>query len=96
MFRPPLDPRARPLIETPTWGTVVVSYGLMALLPLLVWVVSRPVAGTVTSVSVASLYVGGRRLYRLIRCFCDCRAFSFDLGGRARITVAQIPADESS
>lgn len=96
MYRPPLDPRDRPLNEAPTGGTVVMSYGLMALLPLLVWVVSRPVAGTVTIVSVASLFIGGRRLYRLIRCFYDCEAFSFELRGRARITIAQIPTEEAS
>lgn len=94
MFRPPLDPRDRPLVEQPTWRSVLVSYAVVAAIPLLLWVVSRPLAGTVTLGAVAGLIVGGRRAYGLTRCFYDCQGFTFDLVGKAQITVARIPADE--
>jgi len=96
MSRPPLDPRDRPPIESPTWQSVLLSYGLVAVIPLLLWVVSQPVAGIVTLGGIAGLFIGGRRAYRLIRCFYNCQEFTFDLLGRARITVAQIPATEAN
>ncbi|WP_227373662.1 hypothetical protein [Haladaptatus halobius] len=96
MFRPPLDPGDRPLIDQPTWRSIIVSYALMAAIPLLLWIVSQPLAGTVTLAGIAGLLVGGRRVYRLIRCFYDCQRFTFNLGGKAQITVAQIHADESN
>lgn len=95
MFRPPLDPRDRSLIDRPTWRGVVVSYGLVAAVPLLLWVVSYPRVGTVTLAGIASLFVGGRRIHRLLRCLDDCRGITFDLLGRARITVVQIPTNEA-
>lgn len=96
MHRPPLDPRDRPLIETPTWRNVLVSYAMVAAIPLLLWVVSQPLVGSVTLAAVVGLLVGGRRAYRLTRCFYDCQGFTFDLGGKAQITVTQIPIDEAN
>lgn len=95
MFRPPHDPQDRPLIETPTWRSVFVSYALMAVLPLLLWIVSQPVAGTVTVAGIASLLIAGKRAYRLNRCFYHCQKFTFNLFGKARITVTHIPDDGS-
>lgn len=95
MVRPPLDPRERPLAESLTWQSIAVSYALMAVIPLLLWAVSRPLAGSVLLVGAASLFIGGRRAYRLRRCFYDCQEFTFDVLGRARITVAQIPTAEA-
>lgn len=96
MFRPPLKPRERPLIDQPTWQSIVVSYALVAVIPLLLWVVSYPRTGTVTLAGIAGLLIGGQRAYRLIRCFYDCQGFTFDLLGRARITVTQIPTTEAN
>ena len=96
MFRPLFDPRDRLLIDQPTWRSVLVSYALVAAIPVLLWIVSRPLAGTVILASIAVLFVGGRRVYRLIRCFYDCQGFTFDLVGKAQITVTQIPTDEAN
>lgn len=97
MLRPPLDPRDCPLIEQPTWRSILVSYALVAAVPLLLWVISQPLAGTVTLGTIAGLFVGGRRAYKLTRCFYDCQGFTFDLGGKVQITVAQIStADEAN
>ncbi|WP_435180092.1 hypothetical protein [Halorussus sp. AFM4] len=94
MYRPPLDPRDSPLVDQPTWRSVAASYLLAAAIPIVLWIATRPIAGLVTVAAVAGLIVGARRAYRLRRCFRDCRGFAFDLGGRARITVSRIPADE--
>lgn len=94
MFRPPIDPRDRPLVEPPTWRSIVVSYALVAVVLLLLWVVSYPRAGAVILAGIAGLFIGGRRAYRLIRCCYNCEEFSFDLFGRARITVSQTSANE--
>ncbi|WP_137285969.1 hypothetical protein [Halorussus salinisoli] len=72
------------------------SYVLVTAIPLLLWFVSQPLVGTVALASIAGLFVGGRRVYRLTRCFYDCQGFTFDLGGTAQITVTQIPTDEAS
>ncbi|WP_433630187.1 hypothetical protein [Halomicrococcus sp. NG-SE-24] len=69
---------------------------MVAAIPLLLWVVSQPLVGSVTLAAVVGLLVGGRRAYRLTRCFYDCQGFTFDLGGKAQITVTQIPIDEAN
>jgi len=96
MFRPPLDPRDRPLTDEPTRRNVVVSYALVAAVPLLLWAVSYPLASVVAFGTIAGLFTGGRRAYRLIRCFHDCQRFAFDLGGTARITVTNIRVDDAN
>jgi hypothetical protein len=73
-----------------------VSYGLAAALPLLVWFVSQPRAGTVVVVAIGGLFVGGRRVFRLSRCFFRCQRFTFNLGGKVKITVTQIPTDDAN
>lgn len=69
---------------------------MLAAIPTLLWVVSRPLAGTAALVAVAGLVVGVRRAYRLARCFRDCQGFAFDVAGRARITVARTPTDDAN
>lgn len=96
MVRPPLDPQDPPLIESPKWRSVFASYALMAAIPLLLWIVSQPVAGTVTLAGIASLFIGGRRANRLVRCFYDCQRLTFDLLGRAQITITQIPTEKTN
>lgn len=95
MKRLPPDPRYAPSNEPLTWERVLVSYAMMAAIPLLLWVVSRPLAGTVVLASAGGLLVGARRASRLVRCFHRCRGFAFDLGERVRITVAPVPCDDS-
>lgn len=96
MIAPPLDPRDRPHIEQPTWRSILVSYALVAAFPLLLWGISQPLAGAVTLATLAGLFVGGRGVYKLTRCFYVCQEFTVDLGRTARITVAQIPTDEAN
>ncbi|WP_327050943.1 hypothetical protein [Halomicrococcus gelatinilyticus] len=67
---------------------------MVAAIPVLPWVASRPLVGTAAIAAAGGLVVGGRRAHALVRCFYDCEGFAFDLGGRARITVRQLPADE--
>jgi len=67
---------------------------MVAAIPVLLWVASKPLVGTAAIATAGSLFVGGRRAHALVRCFYDCKGFAFDLGGRARITVRQLPADE--
>lgn len=62
--------------------------------PLLLWVISQPLAGAVVLSSGIGLLVGVRRASRLIRCFSDCDGFAFDLGGRIRISIRQPHVDD--
>lgn len=95
MVRPPLDPNDPSLIDQPTWRSVIASYAILASIPLLLWIVSQPLAGSVALAAAVGLAVGARRAYELLRCFYDCQAMVFDLGGRARITVTQLPTDDA-
>lgn len=96
MFKPPLDSRDYILIEEPTWRSVTVSYAMAAALPLLVWIISKPRARTVILAAIWGLFVGGRRAYRLTRRFYNGERFTFNLRGKVRITVTQIPTDDAN
>jgi len=95
MFRPPLDPRDRPLVDQPTWRGVLASYGAIAAVPFLLWFLSSPLAGTAVLAGLFGATALGRSVYRLGRCFRSCRRIVFELGETARITVRQLPADET-
>jgi len=95
MYKPPRDPRDRPLIEQPTWQRVFVSYAMIAVIFLLIWGVSQPRAGVVVLAAIVGLFIGGRRAYRLTRHFYDCREFTFELGGKIKITVTQLPTGDA-
>lgn len=94
MNRPPLDTRDRPERKSPTWGGVVVSYALVAAIPMLLWVVSSPVAGVAALAGAGALLVAGRHSYRLLRCYRECEAMTVALLGRARITITQMEDGE--
>lgn len=94
MFRPPHDPHDPPRITNPTWWSILVSYALVAAIPLLLWAITNPLAGTVSLVGVAGLIIGGRHAYRLRRCFYQCQELTFRLGETAQITVTQLPTDD--
>lgn len=96
MLIPPLDPGDVPIVEQPSWRSLLVSYALVAAVPLLLWVVAHPVGGIVAAAGIAGLFVGGRRAYRLVHCFAECGGFSFQLGSIARITVSQLASDEAN
>ena len=70
----------------PTWRRIAASYAMAAATVLLLWVVSRSVAGAA---------VAGRRAYGFARCLRDCRHITVRLGSRTRITVARGPTDEA-
>ena len=96
MIQPPHDPRDPPLIDQPTWRSILVSYVLAAVVPLLLWAISNPLAGTVTVVGVTALVIGGRHAYKLRRCFYHCQKLTFQLGETAQITVTQLPTDDAN
>lgn len=96
MYRPPSDPRNRIAQKNPTWRNIIVSYLMVIAIPLALWAFSQPVAGAVVIAALVGLFSGARRAYTLARCFEHCQGFAFDLAGKARITVRQIPADDSA
>lgn len=89
MTRPPSDRPDRPARFDPTWDDVLVSYGMMAAIPLLLWVVSRPVVGALSLAVGAGVVVGARRAYRLARSVRACRTVTADLGRRVHVTVTR-------
>ncbi|MFC4450136.1 hypothetical protein [Halorussus aquaticus] len=95
MYRPPSDSRESAIVEEYTWSDILLSYAVVAAIPAALWFVSQPLTGTVLLAVVAGLVVAARRAYELVRCFYDCPGMAFDLGGKARITVTQIPTDDS-
>jgi hypothetical protein len=95
MYEPLLNQRDRPLIEEPTWRSIIVSYAMMTVIPLLLWVLSQPLDGMVALAAIGGLFVGGRRVYRLIHCFSDYQEFAFNLGGKVQITVTQLPSNDA-
>lgn len=94
MHEPPSTPRRRRAFDHPSWRGLLASYALAAAFPLALWAVSRPLAGTVVLAATAGLYVGARRAAELVRCLHDCGAFTFDLVGNVRVTVAQAHVDD--
>ncbi|WP_135819945.1 hypothetical protein [Halostella litorea] len=95
MFRPPLDPRDRPLVEQPTWRDVAGSYGLIAAVPFLLWFGANPLAGTALLAALVGAAAVVRSAHRLVRCLRNCRRIAFDVGDTARITIRRPPADET-
>lgn len=96
MYRPPSDPRGHPALDRPRWRSLLAGYASVAAFFLSLWVVSHPLAGAVVLATVVGSVVGARRASELARCFHDCGGFSFDLGGRLRITVTQTDTDGAS
>lgn len=82
-------------LNHPTWGSVLVSAALVAAVPVLLWIGSRPLAGAVGLGTVGGLAVVAPPAYRLARCASRCRRFAIDVGDSVRITVTKPPADES-
>lgn len=96
MFRPPHGPQDPPQITNPTWRSILVSYALVTAIPLLLWAISNPLAGTLTLAGVAGFIISGRHVYRLRRCFYQCQELTFRLGETAQITVTQLPTDDAT
>ncbi|WP_226481323.1 hypothetical protein [Natrinema amylolyticum] len=76
--------------------SILAGYALVPAFLLFLWAVSRPLTAAVTLTIAAGLVFGVRRAWRLARCVSDCGGFSFELGGRVRITIAQTQIDDSS
>lgn len=96
MYRPPPDPRDHPAPQVPTWRGVLVSYVMAAAIPLLFWVVSQPLAGTVVLAAIVGLFISARRGLRLARCFYDCGGFAFNLGGKVQVCIIQPSVNDSN
>lgn len=93
MYVPPLDPRDGPAINQPTSRGLLVIYAAMIAFPLLLWIVSQPLAGSVVLVTIVVSAISARRAAKLARCFHDCGGFAFDLGGRVRISITRSQLD---
>jgi hypothetical protein len=93
MHGPRRDPRTYRRNPDPTWRGIAVGYALVAAVPLLLWVASRPVAGTAALAAAGGLFVATRRLLRLRRCLNECGGFVFDLAGDVRVRVTREAGD---
>lgn len=89
MYNPPPDRRSPPFVTEPTAQGILVSYLMVASIPLLLWVVDNPFAGVVGVVALVGLVRGVRHVVRLRRCLHECGAFSLTLGDRLLITVTR-------
>ena len=78
----------------PTWQHIAAGCAIAAAIPLLLWVVSHPVAGAATLTTGAALTVAGRRAYALTRRLRECWQVTFQPGRRTRITIARGGSDE--
>lgn len=94
MRDPNRDPRRRSVPDQPTWDTVLLSYAMVAAIPVVLWIAANPVIGLVAVGAIASLGFGARKAAGLVRCFYECRRLAFDVGDVARITVCRRPAEE--
>lgn len=83
------DPRRSRRRPEPTWGGIVAAYAIVAAVPLLLWVATRPVAGAAALAAAGGLAVGTRRLLRLRRCLNDCGGFAVDLVGDVQVRVTR-------
>ena len=94
MYIPPLDPRDDPVTNPPTSRGVLATYAVLAAVPLLLWVVSQPLTGTVAVVTIAGVVIGARRTAGMVRRFRECGGFAFDLGGSVRVCISQPQLDD--
>jgi hypothetical protein len=62
---------------------------MVATIPLLLWVVSQPVAGAILVTALVGLALGARHVYKLARCLFECGGFTFELGGKIRVCITQ-------
>lgn len=77
-----------------SWRDVIASYGLLLAVPVLLWVASEPLVGTLAVATAAVAVAVGRRVHRLVRCLRDCGGFVVDLGRTTRICVTSQRATE--
>lgn len=89
MRRPPTDPDRQSARYRPTWQDVLVAWGMLALVPLLLWTVSDPLAGGLTMAALVGLALAGRRAIRLARCLSECESLTLDIGRQVHITVGE-------
>lgn len=94
MLKPPTNQTHQPLIEQPRWRSLLASYAVLAGIPIVMWMVGNPPASLVViSGGIGSVLIGNRAV-RLVYCFHDCRAITFELGNKAVITVMEHQPNE--
>lgn len=89
MTRPSRDPRQYRTPTEPTWSGIIVSTAVMLAIPLLLWIVSHPLAGAAVLTAGAGVVRGGSHAVRLRRCLHECGAFAFDLTDDVRVCVTR-------
>lgn len=94
MTTPPPS-RDAPLPDDPTWHQVAQTYLLALAVPVLLWTLANPVAGTALVSVVGVTGVAMTRVASLAACLRDCGGFVLEVGDVARVTVTQSPAEEA-
>jgi hypothetical protein len=87
MYEPPSDSNARTDSDRLTWRRVVVSYAMMAAIPVLLWAVGEPVTAGLLAAGGAGAVVATTRARRLSRCVEHCEGLAADLPGTVDVTV---------
>lgn len=87
MYEPPSDPTARTDADRLTWRRVLVSYAMMAAIPLVLWAVSEPVTAGLVAAGSAGVAVATTHARRLARCVEQCEGLAADLPGTVDVAV---------
>lgn len=93
VYTPPSDPRD-PNASTPTdLRSLVAAFLLAAVIPLGLFVTSRPLVGVVGLAALVALTAGARRAALSLRRLRNDRPLRFDLPGGVRLRVVRRPVE---
>lgn len=87
MSSPPVGPRDRSPRHDPTWNDILVSWSLVAAIPVLLWALSAPLVAAVAVTAAGGLILAGRRALWLADCLRNCRSLSVHLGRDVHVVV---------
>ncbi|WP_158059261.1 hypothetical protein [Halorussus halophilus] len=94
MSKPPIGPRSYPKYDDPTWQNILVTYALVGAIPIALWIFSQPITGIVVLTTSIALFFSARGAHRLTRCYYECQQLAFEIAGKTRITVTQLPSND--
>ncbi|MFB6298740.1 MAG: hypothetical protein ABEH65_00590 [Halobacteriales archaeon] len=90
MYPPATILTSRSTTQPPSWSALVVSYALIPIVFLSLWILEQPLAGSFVIATLAGIGLGTRRILTVIRCVRDCGACSLAVAGDIHITIARI------
>lgn len=93
VYAPPTDPRDPNASKPTDPRALAAAFLLVAVIPLGLFVASRPLVGVAGLVTVVCLLVGARRVAGPVRRLRDGRDLQIDLPGGVRLRVARHPAE---